>query len=110
MQPIAGNLEVGSTEAPKDPVARIGLIDRSARDRSKANPGEVVQTPVARLSGRASSRATTAYAFHAAEILPDIFTPRRVGIESLALGSTEERRALSNDTPRRGCKCKPDLR
>ena len=36
--------------------------DRSVQDRSKAKPDEVVQTPVARLSGRAASRATNAYA------------------------------------------------
>jgi hypothetical protein len=33
----------------------------------------------------------------------DIFTSRPVGIQSLALGSTEERRTLSEDTPRHGC-------
>jgi hypothetical protein len=43
--------------------------DRSAQDRSKAKPDEVVQTPVARLSGRAVSRATNAYAVRAAEIV-----------------------------------------
>ena len=32
------------------------------------------------------------------ETPPDIFTPRRVGIQSLALGSTEERSTLSDDT------------
>ena len=40
-----------------------------AQDRSKAKPDEVVQTPVARLSGRAASRATNAYAVRAAEIV-----------------------------------------
>ena len=43
--------------------------DRSAEDRSKAKPDEVVQTPVARLSGRAANRATSAYAVSAAEIV-----------------------------------------
>jgi hypothetical protein len=42
--------------------------DRSAQDRSKAKPDEAVQTPVARLSARAASRATNAYAARAAEI------------------------------------------
>jgi hypothetical protein len=42
--------------------------DRSAQDRSKAKPDEVVQTPVARLSGRAASRATNADGVRAAEI------------------------------------------
>ena len=37
--------------------------DRRAQERTKAKPDEVVQTPVARLSGRAASRATNAYAF-----------------------------------------------
>jgi hypothetical protein len=36
--------------------APIGVTDRSAQDRSRAKPDEVVQTPVARLSGRAASR------------------------------------------------------
>jgi hypothetical protein len=34
-----------------------------------AKPDEVVQTPVERLSGRAASRATNAYAVRAAEIV-----------------------------------------
>jgi hypothetical protein len=42
---------------------------RSAQDRSKAKPDEVVQTPVVRLSGRAASRATNASAVRAAEIV-----------------------------------------
>jgi hypothetical protein len=46
------------------------LLDRSAQDRSKAWLDEVVRTPVARLSGRAASRATNAYAVRAAEIVP----------------------------------------
>jgi hypothetical protein len=52
-------------------VGRIarGVSDRIAQDRSKAKPDEVVQTPVARLSGRAASRATNAYAVRAAEIV-----------------------------------------
>ena len=43
--------------------------ERSAQDRSKAKPDEVVQTPVARLSGRAASCATNADAVRAAEIV-----------------------------------------
>jgi hypothetical protein len=43
--------------------------DLSAQDRSQAKPDEVVQAPVARLSGRAASRATIAYAVRAAEIV-----------------------------------------
>jgi len=43
--------------------------DRRAQDRSKAKPDEVVQTRVARLSGRAASRATIAQAVRAAEIV-----------------------------------------
>jgi hypothetical protein len=62
-------------------VARFGLIDRSnenqwdsaadrsAQDRPMAKLDEVVQTPVPRLSGRAASRATNAYAVRAAEIV-----------------------------------------
>ncbi len=42
---------------------------RSAHDRSKAKPDEVVQTPVARLSGRAASRATNADAVRASEVV-----------------------------------------
>ena len=54
---------------------RFGLIDRGVADRraqnhSKAKPDEGVQTLVARLSGRAASCATTAYAVRAAEIVP----------------------------------------
>jgi hypothetical protein len=45
------------------------VSDRSAQDRSKAEPDEVVQSAVARLSGRAASRATHAYAVRAAEIV-----------------------------------------
>ena len=44
------------------------------------------------------------------ETPPDIFTPRRVGIQSFALRPTEERSTLSGDTPRRGCKVVADLR
>jgi hypothetical protein len=51
------------------PRTRLGVSDRSAQDRSKAKPDEVVQTPVVRLSGRAASRATNASAVRAAEIL-----------------------------------------
>src|SRR5262249_61022770 len=43
--------------------------DRRAQDRSQAKPDEVVQTPVARLSSRAASRATNASAVRAAEIV-----------------------------------------
>jgi hypothetical protein len=43
--------------------------DRRTHDRSKAKPDEVVQTPVERLSGRAASRAITAYAVRAIEIV-----------------------------------------
>jgi hypothetical protein len=45
--------------------AWVAWSDRSAHDRSKAKPDEVVQTRVARLSGRAASRATNAYAVRA---------------------------------------------
>jgi hypothetical protein len=41
------------------------------------------------------------------ETPPDIFTPRRVGIQSLAHGSTE---TPSDDIPRRGCKGTADIR
>ena len=51
------------------PEDRSVLSDRSAQDRSKAKPDEVVQTPVASLSGRAASRATNAYAVRAPEIV-----------------------------------------
>lgn len=40
----------------------------------------------------------------------DIFTARRVGFQSLGLGSREERSALGDDIPRRGCKGMADLR
>ena len=49
--------------------ARVGVVGPMRQDRSKARPDEVVQTPVARLSGRAASRATNAYAVRAAEIV-----------------------------------------
>ena len=42
---------------------------RRAQDRSWAKHDEVVQTPVARLSGRAASRPTNAYVVRAAEIV-----------------------------------------
>src|SRR4029077_2961331 len=60
-----------STPAPACPypVCASVLSDRSAQDRSKAKPDEVVQTPVVRLSGRAASRATNTSAVRAAEIL-----------------------------------------
>jgi hypothetical protein len=51
------------------PEDRSVLSDRSAQDRSKAKPDEVVQTPVARLNGRVASRATNAYAVRAAELV-----------------------------------------
>jgi hypothetical protein len=41
--------------------------DRGAQDRSKAKPDEVIQTPLARLSGRDASRATNADGVRAAE-------------------------------------------
>jgi len=44
--------------------------DRSAQGRSQAKPDEVVQTPVARLSGRDASRVTNAYAVRVTEIVP----------------------------------------
>jgi hypothetical protein len=47
---------VGSTEATSDQSASVSS-DRSAQDRSKAKPDERVQAPVARMSGRAASRA-----------------------------------------------------
>jgi hypothetical protein len=57
-------------------IARFGLIDRSvgvrnrrAQDRATVKPDEVVRTPAARMSGRAASRATNAYAVNAAEIV-----------------------------------------
>jgi hypothetical protein len=59
---------VESTEATSDQSTSVSS-DRSAQDRSQAKPDEVVQTPVARLSGRAASRATNAYAVRAAEIV-----------------------------------------
>jgi hypothetical protein len=43
--------------------------DRSAKHHSEAKPAEVVQTPVTRLSGRAATHATKAYAVRAAEII-----------------------------------------
>ena len=55
--------------APVLTEASSWMSDRSAQDRSKAKPDEVVQTRVARLSGRAASRATYAYAVRAAEIV-----------------------------------------
>jgi len=51
------------------PVGASVSSDRSAQDRPKAKPDKVVQTPVARLSGRAASRANYAYAVRAAEIV-----------------------------------------
>jgi hypothetical protein len=88
----------------------FGVVGPKRARRLQYKPDEFVQTAVATSSGRAASRAINAYAFHAAEILPDIFTPRRIGIPSLAPGSTEERRTLSEDTPRHGCKGMADLR
>jgi hypothetical protein len=44
-------------------------LARSAQDHSTAKPDEVVQTPVPRLSRRAASRETNAYAVRAAEIV-----------------------------------------
>jgi hypothetical protein len=60
---------VGSTDARNRVLDASVSSDRSAQDRSKAKPDEVVQTPVVRLSGRAASRATNASAVRAAEIL-----------------------------------------
>jgi hypothetical protein len=45
------------------------LSDGAAQDRSEAKPDEAVQTPVARLSGRAASRATNAYAVRTAYVV-----------------------------------------
>jgi hypothetical protein len=45
------------------------VTDRSAQDRPKAMPDEVLQPPVASLRGRAASRATNAYPVRVAEIV-----------------------------------------
>ena len=47
----------------------LGHIGPKPQDGSKSKPDEVVQNPVARLSGRAASRATNAYAVRPAEIV-----------------------------------------
>jgi hypothetical protein len=44
------------------------------------------------------------------EASPDIFTPRAVGIQSLAVGSTEEQSTPSDDTPRYGCRGMANMR
>src|SRR5262249_9285360 len=44
------------------------------------------------------------------EAPPDLFAPCRVGIQSLALGSPEERSTPSDDMPRHGCKGMAGLR
>jgi hypothetical protein len=44
------------------------------------------------------------------ETPPDILTPCRVGIQSVALGSAEERSTPSDDIPQRGCKGMAELR
>jgi hypothetical protein len=65
----------GATECPAGTRSTSGskapLVssDRRAQDRSQAKPDDVVQTPVARLSGRAASHATIADAVHAAKIV-----------------------------------------
>src|SRR5262245_57283768 len=51
------------------PLLPRGWPPTSSQDRSKAKPDEVVQTPVARLSGRAASRATNVYAVRTTEIV-----------------------------------------
>jgi hypothetical protein len=60
---------VGSTEAANEVVARFDVIGRERARPLQDKTDEVVQTPVARLSGRAASRATNAYAVRAAEIV-----------------------------------------
>ena len=60
---------VGSTDAPNRVLDDSVSSDRRAQDRSKAKPDEVVQTPVARLSGRAANRATNAYVVRAAYVV-----------------------------------------
>ena len=60
-------LRVGALRALA--VARVGVSDRRAQDRSEAKPDEVVQTPGARLGGRATSRTANSDAGPAAEIV-----------------------------------------
>ena len=60
-------LRVGALRALA--VARVGVSDRRARDPFNAKPDEVVQTALARLSGRAASRATNAYVVRNDEII-----------------------------------------
>jgi hypothetical protein len=69
---LVANTTMLRCDRPKHPNRALDASvssDRSAQDRSKAKPDEVVQTPVVRLSGRAASRATKVYAVRAAEMV-----------------------------------------
>jgi hypothetical protein len=77
--------------------------DRSAQDRSKARPDEVVQTPVARLSGRAASRATNACVIHASTTRVASGVPR----QSADTSGWSPARFISTGAPVRGTPAQP---
>jgi hypothetical protein len=99
-------------------LARFGRIDRSVerspcarrcrrtearKVRSKAKPDKVVQTPAARLSGRATSCATNAYAIHAS-------TPRvasRIPAQSGDTSGWSSARFISTGAAVRGTPAQP---
>jgi hypothetical protein len=77
--------------------------DRSAQDRSKAKPDQVVRTPVARLSSRASSRATSADAVHASTTRVVSGIPR----QSADTSGWSPARFISSGAPVRGTLAQP---
>jgi hypothetical protein len=76
---VALRASVGSTDARKSRARCFGVVAPKRTRSPQGKPDEVVQTPAAKLSGRAASRATNIYAVRASEIVPTRLRIRRFG-------------------------------